>query len=195
MKRAGLEPGAPVADTMGEFPKLGGPRSAGLRKFCEEAYFSPMVNRSSAILHVENDPDDIFITQRAFKKVGVSNPAPSVENGEQAVSYLLGKGKFENRKDYPLPSVILLDWNMPLMSGSDFLQWLRSQVGALRRLPVVVLTSSNNDADMRQAYELGANGYLVKPGTHDGFQDMARVFAEYWLGWNRSDVSPAGDLI
>jgi CheY-like chemotaxis protein len=152
-----------------------------------------MPTPSSAILHVENDADDIFLTQRAFKKVGVTNPTPAVENGEQAVSYLLGKGKFENRKDYPLPSVILLDWNMPLMSGSDFLHWLRAQTGALRRLPVVVLTSSNSHADVRQAYELGANGYLVKPATQESFQAMARAFAEYWLDWNRSDSIPAGE--
>lgn len=153
-----------------------------------------MPTASAAILHVENDPDDVFLTQRAFRKVGISNPTPAVGNGDEAVSYLLGKGKFENRTDYPLPSVILPDWNMPLMSGSDFLQWLRSQVGALRRVPVVVLTSSNNNADMRQAYELGANGYLVKPGTQDNFQTMARAFADYWLGWNRSDSTPAGEL-
>ncbi len=149
---------------------------------------------SSVILHVENDADDIFLTQRALKKVGVTSPTPAVENGEQAVSYLLGKGKFENRRDYPLPSVILLDWNMPLMSGGDFLQWLRSQTGALRRLPVVVLTSSNNTADMRQAYELGANGFLVKPGTQETFQVMARAFAEYWLGWNRHEPAWALEL-
>ena len=148
---------------------------------------------SPVILHIENDADDIFLTQRAFRKVGINHPTPAVENGEQAVSYLLGNGKFENRKDYPLPSVILLDWNMPLMSGSDFLQWLRAQTGALRRVPVVVLTSSNNNADMRQAYELGANGYLVKPGTQDTFQAMARAFADYWLAWNRSDHTPAGE--
>ena len=152
-----------------------------------------MPHSSVAILHVENDVDDIFLTQRAFKKVGVATPTPAVENGEQAVSYLLGRGKYENRADYPLPSVILLDWNMPLMSGSDFLQWLRSQTGALRCLPVVVLTSSNNSADMRQASELGANGYLVKPGSQESFQAMARAFAEYWLGWNRHDLSPGGD--
>jgi CheY-like chemotaxis protein len=96
-----------------------------------------MPTPSSVILHVENDTDDIFMTQRALKKVGVTSPTPAVENGEQAVSYLLGQGKFDNRQDYPLPSVILLDWNMPLMSGSEFLQWLRSQTGALRRLPVI----------------------------------------------------------
>jgi CheY-like chemotaxis protein len=153
-----------------------------------------VLNPSGVILHVENDTDDIFLTQRAFKKVGIANPTPAVENGEQAVSYLLGNGKFGNRKDYPLPSVILLDWNMPLMSGSDFLRWLRAQAGPVRRVPVVVLTSSNNNADMRQAYELGANGYVVKPGTQEGFLAMARAFGDYWLGWNHSDSTPAGEF-
>ncbi|MES2692887.1 MAG: response regulator [Verrucomicrobiota bacterium] len=146
-----------------------------------------MSARSTVILHVENDPDDIFLTQRAFKKAGCEHPINAVENGEQGVAYLRGQERFSNRADYPLPAVILLDWNMPLMSGAEFLRWIRSEA-ALKRLPVVVLTSSNNDADMREAYELGANGYIVKPGTQESFQEMARIFAQYWLHWNRSDA-------
>lgn len=146
-----------------------------------------MAKPAPVILHVENDSDDAFLTQRAFKKAGVTTPITVVENGEQAVAYLHAQGRFANRQDYPPPAVILLDWNMPLMSGADFLEWLRAQAD-LRRLPVVVLTSSNNEADMRQAYEIGANGYLVKPGTQDAFQIMAHAFADYWLTWNRSDT-------
>jgi CheY-like chemotaxis protein len=136
------------------------------------------------ILHVENDHDDAFLTQRAFKKAGVTSPITLVENGEQAVAYLHSEGRFSDADEYPPPAVILLDWNMPLMSGADFLAWLRQQA-KLRMLPVVVLTSSNNEADMREAYEIGANGFLVKPRTQEKFQAMAEAFAKYWLNWNR----------
>lgn len=139
-----------------------------------------------SILHVENDKDDIFVTQRAFKKAGIEVPINAVENGEQAVAYLLGDGKYANRTDYPLPTVILLDWNMPLMSGSGFLAWRRSQP-EIKRIPVVVLTSSNNEKDMIEAYELGSNGFVVKPSTLASLQAMALAFANYWVSWNRTE--------
>jgi CheY-like chemotaxis protein len=150
-----------------------------------------MPTPAPVILHIENDSDDVFLTQRAFKKAGVTTPILPAENGEQGVAYLLAQGRFANRQDYPVPAVILLDWNMPLMSGADFLQWLRAQP-SLRRLPVVVLTSSNNEADMRHAYDIGANGFVVKPGTQEGFQSFAQAFAAYWLAWNKNDSSPVG---
>ena len=148
------------------------------------------MSSDSLILQVENDADDVFITRRAFKKAGITNRIASVENGEEAIAYLFGKDRFSNRDDYPLPSVILLDWNMPLMSGSEFLRWLRAQSG-MRRIPVVVLTSSDNENDMIQAYELGSNGFLVKPPSLEDFQALATAFAAYWLGWNRSDFNCA----
>jgi CheY-like chemotaxis protein len=145
-------------------------------------------SNAEILLHVENDSDDVFLTQRAFRKAGVNSPLHAVENGEQAVAFLLGHGRFANRTEHPLPSVILLDWNMPLMSGSDFLVWLRKQE-RLRRLPVVVLTSSNSQQDIAEAAELGANGFVTKPRTLESFQVMVTAFAEYWLKWNRSDFS------
>lgn len=152
-----------------------------------------MASSPPHILHVENDADDVFLTQRAFKKAGVTNPVAAVENGEQAVAYLTGKEKFANRTDYPLPAVILLDWNMPLMSGREFLAWLRDQP-ILQRTPVVVFTSSNSERDMHEAYDLGANGFLVKPRTQDEFQQLAATFAKYWLEWNRSSASPPSEI-
>jgi CheY-like chemotaxis protein len=153
-----------------------------------------MPTTPAVILHVENDSDDVFITQRAFKKAGVPNPIHAVQNGEEAMAYLLGEKQFSNRSEYPLPTVILLDWNMPLMSGSDVLAWLRGQ-GSLKRIPVVVLTSSSNERDMLAAYELGANGFMVKPRTHDMFQAMALAFSNYWLNWNRNEYGPNSDLL
>lgn len=139
---------------------------------------------AATVLHVENDPDDVFLTRRAFEKAGVKASVFAVENGEQAVAYLLGAGAFAERANHPLPAVILLDWNMPLMSGSDFLVWIRKQE-RLRRIPVVVLTSSDSERDVVEAGELGANGFLIKPTTLEQFQQMVRAFAEFWLTWNR----------
>jgi CheY-like chemotaxis protein len=140
----------------------------------------------ASILHVENDKDDVFVTQRAFKKAGVTVPIAAVENGEQAVDYLLGNGKFTDRAEYPLPTVIILDWNMPLMSGSEFLVW-RSSQPEIKRIPVVVLTSSNNERDMIEAYDLGSSGFVVKPSTLASLQEMALAFANYWVSWNRTE--------
>jgi len=138
------------------------------------------------ILHVENDTDDVFVTQRAFMKAGVEAQINAVGNGEQAVAYLLGEGKYANRGDYPLPSIIILDWNMPLMSGGEFLAWRQNQP-AMRRIPVVVLTSSSNEKDVVAAYELGSNGYVIKPSNLSGLQALARAFADFWLKWNHAE--------
>ncbi len=138
------------------------------------------------ILHVENDPDDVFLLKRAFTKAGVVQEMRSAENGKAAVEYLNGSNAYGDRATHPLPTVILLDWNMPLMSGAQFLQWIR-QDAKWKRLPVVVLTSSASEHDMQEAYDLGANGYLVKPSTQEAFIAMVRGFAQFWLDWNRSE--------
>jgi CheY-like chemotaxis protein len=138
-----------------------------------------------AILHVENDPDDIFITQRAFKKAGLAVRVSSVLSGQEAMSYLEGKERFSDRNDFPLPSLILLDWNMPLMSGGDFLKWVRSQK-SFEQIPVVVLTSSDNPADVRETYDLGGNGFVVKPSNLEKFQALANSCASFWMDWNRT---------
>ena len=138
------------------------------------------------ILHVENDPDDVFLLKRAFTKAGITREMRSAESGQAAVEYLNGSNAYGNRDAYPLPTVILLDWNMPLMSGAEFLRWIRHDA-KWKRLPVVVLTSSASEHDMQEAYDLGANGYLVKPSAQEAFISMVRGFAQFWLDWNRSE--------
>ena len=139
-----------------------------------------------AILYVENDPDDAFLLETAFRRGGVPVRFNLAENGERAAAYLTGRENFANRTQFPLPKVILLDWNMPLMSGADFLVWLRAQPG-IQQLPVIVFTSSENPADMREAYAKGANGFLTKPSNQRELQALAVAFANYWLDWNRSE--------
>jgi CheY-like chemotaxis protein len=145
------------------------------------------MKRDALILHVENEPDDVFIIQRAIKKVGIENPMFHVENGEMAIDYLSGDGSFRDRKTHPLPSLVLLDLSMPRLGGIEVLQWIRAQPG-IKRLIVVVLTSSQNQEDITAAYEHGANGYLVKPVGAPEFQSVLASFKTFWLEANQPPV-------
>jgi CheY-like chemotaxis protein len=137
------------------------------------------------LLHVEDDPDDALLIGRALRRAGVENPVHVVENGEQAVRYMLGQQPFEQRSGQPLPGLILLDLNTPLMTGHEFLQWLRSQP-LLRRIPVVVLTSSSAERDIIAAYDAGANAYLVKPLDQADLVAMLRDLQSFWFNWNQT---------
>ncbi len=132
------------------------------------------------VLLVEDDPNDVILIRRAFEKARILNPFKVVHNGEEAVSYLRGEGRFSDRGEYPLPILIILDLKMPRMSGLEFLQWL-SEEPALKRIIVVVLTSSNEAPDINLAYELGANSYLVKPVQFDDLMRIVRELHLYWL--------------
>ena len=112
------------------------------------------------ILQVEDDPNDVFFLQHAMKKAGLTNPIQVAQDGQEAIDYLKGIGKFADREKFPLPCLILLDLKLPLIMGLDVLKWIRIQPTAL---VVVMLTASGEDADIAMAYHLGANGFLVKP--------------------------------
>jgi CheY-like chemotaxis protein len=132
------------------------------------------------ILLVEDDPNDIILIKRAFTRAKIANPIQVVEDGEEAIAFLARKGLYRNREKYPLPILILLDLKLPRRSGHEVLEWLRSQPG-LKRLTVVVLTSSQQISDINRAYDLGANSYLVKPVSFDGLLDMVKTLNLYWL--------------
>ena len=134
----------------------------------------------SSVLLVEDDPNDVFLVQRAFQKHKLANPLYVARDGEEAVSYLSGQGPYADRDRHPLPVVLLLDLKMPRKSGFEVLQWVRAQP-RLKRLPVVVLTSSNQSPDIDRAYDLGANSYLVKPGSFDNLQEIVKSLDMYWL--------------
>ncbi len=137
------------------------------------------------ILLVEDDPNDIILIKRALRKAKVVNPIQVVEDGEQAADYLTGEGAYVDRKRYPLPGLLLLDLKLPRKSGFGVLKWLRQQP-VLKRLLVVVLTSSNEVADINRAYDLGANSYLVKPVDFDALLDMMKDVNAYWLHLNET---------
>jgi CheY-like chemotaxis protein len=133
-----------------------------------------------SVLMVEDDDNDVFFVERAFKQAQVVNPLHRVKDGEEALAYLKGEGRFTNRDQFPLPHLMLLDLKMPRKNGFEVIQWVRAQPG-LKRMPLVVLTSSKEDPDVNRAYELGANTYLVKPVKFDGLAEMMKTLNLYWL--------------
>jgi CheY-like chemotaxis protein len=143
------------------------------------------------ILVVEDDPNDLLLIQRAFGKARILNPLQSVGNGDDAVAYLAGEGPYADREQHPFPVLVLLDLKLPRRSGLEVLQWIRAQAG-LKRLPVVVLTSSKEATDVNRAYDLGANSYLVKPVGFDSLLELVKSLEVYWLILNQKpDVSAA----
>ncbi len=132
------------------------------------------------ILLVEDDPNDVFLIQRAFRKANLANPIQVMNDGEAAVQYLSGQEPYADRDRYPLPILMLLDLKLPRRSGLEVLEWLKQQP-KLKRLPVVVLTSSREHTDLNRAYDLGANSYLVKPVAFDSLLNMVQTLNQYWL--------------
>ena len=132
------------------------------------------------VLFAEDDDNDSFFLERAFKQAKIANPLKRVNDGEEAIEYLSGHGKYSDREVFPLPCLLLLDLKMPRKNGFEVLQWIRAQPG-LKRLPVVVLTSSREDPDINRAYDLAANTYLVKPVQFEGLVEMMKALTMYWL--------------
>jgi CheY-like chemotaxis protein len=132
------------------------------------------------VLYVEDDEDDAFFLQKAFLKVGISNPLLIVTDGQQAIDFLSGKGKYADRVACPLPCLILLDLNLPKKNGLEVLRWIRDQP-AFSAIPVVILTASNQPADIHCACTLGANAYLLKPPAAEGLVGVARSISVFWL--------------
>ena len=141
------------------------------------------------ILLVEDNPDDVLLIKRAFKKAGLGHSLQVATHGEEAVDYLAGGGGFADRDKHPFPALVLLDLQLPRRSGHEVLAWLRDQED-LRRLPVVVLTSSREPSDINRAYDLGANSYHVKPVSFDALLDMVQVVERYWLALAERPEAP-----
>ncbi len=142
-----------------------------------------MSNSTNTILIVEDDPNDILLIKRAFQKASVRNPLQTVSNGEEAVMYLLGQGKYEDKSLYPTPSLLLVDLKIPRKSGFEVIEWIKKQP-QLKKLLVVILTSSKETHDIDRAYDLGANSYLVKPVTFKELEGMVKRLDQYWLKLN-----------
>jgi CheY-like chemotaxis protein len=123
-----------------------------------------MRSDGKVILLVEDDEHDVFFMRRALEKTGLELPLQVVSDGEQALQYLNGSGKYADRATHPFPGVIFLDLKLPYLNGLEFLEQIRKQP-ALSTMEVVILTSSAEERDRKRAFELGARNYLVKPAT------------------------------
>ncbi len=135
------------------------------------------------ILLAEDNSTDALMIRRAFRKANLLNPIQVVDDGDKAVAYLSGQGPYADREKCPFPVLLLLDLKLPRRSGLEVLEWLRQQK-SLKRLPVVVLTSSKESSDVNRAYDLGANSYLVKPVDFDPLLEMVKALGLYWLVMN-----------
>ena len=139
----------------------------------------------SVVLMVEDRDDDVLVLRRAFRAAGILNPVVVAQTGEEAISYLEGKGKYSRRTEFPLPRLILLDLKMPGMDGFDVLKWIRSRE-ELAGIAVIVLTSSDSLRDIQRAYRLGANSFIVKEIEFTDVVAMSRMLKDYWLGFNKA---------
>jgi CheY-like chemotaxis protein len=140
----------------------------------------------SPVLLVEDDPSDFRLIQRAFARLDQPLNITRLTNGDEVVDYLAGRPPYENRALYPIPSLVLLDIKLPRRSGFEVLSWIRSQRSAIKRLPVVILSSSLHSADINRAYDLGANSYLAKPETAAKLAEMVSHVQAYWFLYNQA---------
>jgi len=136
------------------------------------------------ILLAEDDPEEVFLMQRAFQKAGSKVPLRVVRDGQMVLDYLARSGEFSDARDSPI-SVLLLDLKMPRKNGFEVLRWVRQQ-SEFRQLIVIVFSSSGELADINQAYDLGANSYLVKPTGFEALINLVKTIEVYWLNLNQS---------
>jgi len=136
--------------------------------------------KPAVILLAEDDPGDQELTQRALEQSRIRNELYIVEDGEEALDYLLRRGKYEDPASSPKPDLMLLDLNMPKVDGKRVLQQMRADPN-LRRVPVVALTTSRQEQDIISTYDLGVNSYIVKPVNMDQFINAIKVLKDYWF--------------
>ena len=137
------------------------------------------------ILLVEDDEDHAMLVTLAFEDLDMGYGIHWVKNGKEAMDYLYHKGEFINPEDSPRPDLILLDLRLPVIDGHEVLKAIKESC-ELRAIPVVILTSSQNKADITRAYSNHANSYLVKPMSSDTLVKMIGSLGVYWLKWNRN---------
>lgn len=132
------------------------------------------------ILYVEDQENDVIFMRHAWTKAGLLNPLHVVTDGEQALEYLAGEGKYANRVEHPCPGLVLLDLMLPKLHGLDVLKWIRLQSSTLL-LPVIVFSSSSKPQDVCRAYELHVNAYLTKPARLEELVQMIASLKDFWL--------------
>lgn len=139
-----------------------------------------MSNRPITIVMADDDEDDRMLARSAMDESRLANRIDFVENGEDLMDYLKRRGAFAHLSNQELPGLILLDLNMPRKDGREALQEIRSDAD-LRRIPIVVLTTSKEEEDVYRSYDLGANSYITKPVTFEGLVEVMRTLGKYWF--------------
>ena len=133
------------------------------------------------ILFAEDSEDDAMLTMRALKKSGLDNKLHHVKDGAEALDFMYCRGVYAFRNFQEHPRLILLDLKMPKVSGMEVLEKIKSDVN-IKHIPVVILTSSQEDSDIKKCYNLGANSYIVKPVDSDKFFQSIKELGMYWMG-------------
>ncbi len=136
--------------------------------------------KSILILIAEDDEEDKMLIQEALEENRLANRLEFVSNGEELLEYLLHKGKFSDKKAFPLPGLILLDLNMPKKDGREALKEIKDHP-ELRRIPVVILTTSKAEEDVIRTYNLGVNSFINKPVSFDGLVEVTGTLGKYWF--------------
>lgn len=143
-----------------------------------------MTGDAVTILLVEDNPDHAALVIRGMKSCNLANRIDHVEDGEAALDYIFKRGKFNNAET---PQLILLDLRLPKIDGLEVLKTLKSD-DSTKRIPVVILTTSEAERDMAQAYDYHANSYMVKPVTFDNFMELTKTLGFYWMIYNKQPV-------
>jgi CheY-like chemotaxis protein len=138
-----------------------------------------MIKEAFVVLMAEDDEHDILATKRAWKENHIANPLYIVKDGEECLDYLHQRGKYSEPDTAPRPGFLLLDIKMPKMDGLAVLEHIRKD-GELRRLPVIILTTSKAEEDRLRSYDLGVNAYIVKPVGFENFSDAVRTINLFW---------------
>jgi CheY-like chemotaxis protein len=141
------------------------------------------MDRLAQILLVEDNHMDVVLTLDAFKQAKLKNKIQVAHDGQEALDYLFGCGTYADRHLFPLPNLILLDLKMPGIDGFEVLRQIKNSP-ILKRIPVIILTSSKEEGDRTLSYDIGANSYLLKPVSFDGFIDVVKKIDDYWFSLN-----------
>jgi CheY-like chemotaxis protein len=142
------------------------------------------MNNTRCILLAEDDENDVIFLRRAFAKAEITNPLHVAPDGQVAIDYLAGTGPYADRDAYPLPGLLMLDLKMPRKTGMDVLLWLRAEQRNWS-VPVIMFSSSVHPAEIRAAYEAGANAFVTKPSGSPERMELARMIKGFWLEFNQ----------
>ena len=141
------------------------------------------MSNHSPVLLAEDNPNDVFLVCRAFQENQTLNPVQCVRNGEEAIQYLAGEGPYADRAVYPFPALFLLDLKMPVKDGLEVLRWLHEHPDIPRKLPVVILSSTELPNETQIAYAMDIQACIVKPLSYPELREKIRILKEYWLDY------------